>query len=480
MLKALRHKKTAKRIWIILVTVIVPAFIFWGSGSLIRSKQEATYAGKIFGRKISLLEYKDALLAVRNQMTMQFGDKFTEVQKHLNLESLAWERLILLAEAKKRKIKVGDEEVIRLIKSYPFFQRKNQFNNTLYQEMIQYVFHTQPRIFEEQTRQNLILSKLFDTVTNTITLSDEEIKEAYRKENEQVSIYYIASVYSDFLKDITPSEEEIKDYFTQNSLQFRRPLSFNIEYVSLSSQDQDQRLTKDKIDKLTLRLKNKKEDFMKVASDFGLTVKETGLFGQTDPIPGIGWSQEILNLISKANPGEFLPSIHMDKYYYILRLKERKEPYIPDFETIKDKIKETFIKDKSQRVAKERIENCLKKLKEVYQTNPKEIDFDKWALEFGLKSASTDLFKYGSYIEGVGASDNFWMAAQKLKENEFSEIIDMGLAGFYIIKLKSRMPIDEEKFNKEKAAFSQKLLSQKKEEYFIKFLEELKKSASLL
>ena len=106
-------------------------------------------------------------------------------------------------------------------------------------------------------------------------------------------------------------------------------------------------------------------------------------------------------LISKAKIGQYLPPIQMDKTYYLFRVKERKEPYIPDFDKIKDKVKEKFINNRAKEIAKTKIEECLEKLP---------ADFDNIAKLFGLKSSSTGLFKYGSYIEGIGASDSFWIA----------------------------------------------------------------------
>ena len=493
MLKRLRKKKTAKKIWIILIILILPAFVFWGFGSFMRSKQETTYAGKISGRKVSELEYKDALDAVRNQAIIQFGDNLSEIEKKLNLESLVWDRLVLLAEAKKRKIKTTDQEVIELIQSYPFFQtKKGQFDNQIYSQMLRYEFRTQPRIFEEQTRSTLILSKLYKEITGNLNLNEEEIKKEYQKLNEQINLYYIASLPSDFIKDITATEEEIKDYFIKNSFQFKQPLSFNIEYISLASEDKNETAIKDKIRKLALRL-SKKEDFTNAAKELNLEVKETGLFSQTDPMPGIGWSPQILSLISKLKIGEFAPPIYIDKYYYILRLKERKESHIPDFERIKDKVKEAFIKEKAKDTAQQKIEDALKELKTAYKTNPtgialpipikeranpKSIDFDKIAKIYGLKSGSTNFFRYGSYIEGIGASDNFFTAAVDLKEDAHSGIIEMP-SGFYIIKLKSKIPVDENKFREEKPEFAKKLLLQKREEYFSRFLQELKRKAQL-
>lgn len=470
MLKKLRHKKTAKKVWIILAILILPAFIFWGFGEAIKTKQESNYVGIILGKKISLLEYKDAFEAVKIAAIMRFGDNFSEIAKQLNLESQAWDRLILLAEAKKRKVKVNDREVIELIESYPFFQKKGQFDNKVYDEMLRYLFRTQPRVFEEQTRKNLMLAKLYKEITDKLTLTEEGIKEEYRKANEEISIYYIASIPADFLKDIAPTEEDLKNYFNQRAFEFKQPLSFNLEYIYMDSEE--------KIKNIFLRLR-KKEDLNKVSKDFGLEVKETGFFAQDNSITGIGWSPQIISLISKLKVGQFLPAIQIDKYYYILKLKEREEPYIPDFETIKDKVKEVFIKNKAQAKALERMENCLKKLKEAYQINPNKIDFDKIAKDCSLKSGSTGLFKYASYIEGIGASDNFWMQALELKEGGISSIIDMGTAGFYIIKLKSRLPLDNQKFEAERNEFSQKLLLQKKEEYFSKFIQELKRRVQM-
>lgn len=469
MLKKLRNKKFAKRVWIILAIIIVPAFIFWGFGGAIRSRQETTYVGKIFGKNISALEFTGALQAVRNQAIMQFGDKFFEIQKFLKLESQAMERLILLFEARKRKINVSDKEVIELIESYPFFQRKGKFDNAIYNQMLQYVFRTQPRDFEEQTRQNLMLSKLYTQVTKDTALSDEEIKKEYQKANEEISLYYIASSPSDFVKGIEPVGADLKNYYDNNKLQFKQPVTFNADYISADSEA--------KIKEAFIRL-NKKIAAADIAKELGLSVKETGPFSQIDPIPGIGWSPEVSDMISKLKVGEFTAPLLQDKTYYILILKERVEPHIPDFEKIQDKIKEAVIKEGSKKIAKEKIENCLKKLKELSVMQLKSSDFEKIAKEQGLKSGLTKPFKFESYIEGIGASDNFWLATQGLKENESSEVLEMP-SGFYIVRLKSRSEIDQKRFESEKEQFAQNLLMQRKEEYFSQFLEELKRKTQV-
>lgn len=469
MLKQLRDKKTAKKLWIALAVIIVPAFVFWGFSSALRGPGEGGTVGRIYGKKVSALEFQDAMEAVKNQAIMQFGDNFSEIQKYLNLQEQAWTRLLLLHEAAKRKIKAANSEVIRTIESNPIFQRKEKFDNKIYTELLQFVFRTQPRVFEEQTRQNLIISKLYSNVTDGVILKDEEVKEEYRKANEQLSIYYIAGLIADFEKEINPAENELADFFAKNSLQFKQPLSFSLEYIALESESQ--------VNKAALSL-NKSKNLNTTAAELKLTVKETGLFGQADAIPGIGWSPEILMLLSKLKIGESSAPIKVDKRYYIVKLKERKDPYIPEYASIQGKVRQSFIQAQAKRIAEEKTNDCLKKLKEAYQKNPRSADFDKFAKAGGLKSQASGLFKFGSYIEGIGVSDNFWKAAGNLKENEFSGVISMP-SGFYIIKVKERIPVDEKKFAQEKADFSQKLLEQKKSEYFNKFLEELSRKSGI-
>jgi len=185
MLKLLRNKKLAKKIWIALAIMVLPAFLFWGIGAMGDNKKNSVYLGEIYGKKISSTEFKDALDAVRNMAIIRYGAKFSEMEKQLNLNAQAWHRLILLREAKMRKITVSDRQVIELIESYPFFQYKGAFDNRIYNDMLQYIFHTQPRTFEEQTRQNLMVSKLYEQVTKGVTVDEKELRQEYIKSRDQ-------------------------------------------------------------------------------------------------------------------------------------------------------------------------------------------------------------------------------------------------------------------------------------------------------
>lgn len=457
-------------IWIVLTILILPAFLFWGIGqkqAKRNNKQsQSDYIGKIYGKKVSFAKYREALEATRNFAILQFGEDISKIEKLLNLESQAWDRLILLAEAKKRGINVSDQDVVSSIQSFPFLQQKGKFDERSYNQIVKYVFHTQPRAFEEQIRQNLIIAKLFTEISKSVQVEEKEVKDEYIKENEKMSIDYIFADPAEFAKDAIVTEWQMKDYYNKNSLEFKQPPTCNLEYIMPAS-DQE-------VDSIVFNLK-KNDSFDKIAKDFKLPVKETGSFNAGEPIPGIGYSQEVMDIVSKLKIGDILPPILIYNKYYLMRIKGKLDSVVPEFETIKDQIKGSLVQNQSRDLAKEKTGLCLKKIRESSaKTNTS--DFSGIAKEFGLKLSTSELFTFNDVNKELGSMDVFYMAANNLKENEFSEPIST-MKGFYIIRRKELIPIDESKYKEEKPLLSEKVLNQKKQEYFNKYFGELKKKA---
>jgi len=183
-------------------------------------------------------------------------------------------------------------------------------------------------------------------------------------------------------------------------------------------------------------------------------------------------------MIARLKPQEMLNPLRVDNKFYLLRLKERKEPFTPEYTIVRDQARAMLIAETAKQAAKEKTESCLEKMREISQDNPAAVNFSASAAGCGLKYGSTESFKYGSYIEGIGSSDNFWLAAEKLKDGESSGIIETP-AGFFIIRSKSKTTPDENKFEAEVEEFRGKLLLQKQQEAFADFFGKLEKESSL-
>ncbi len=179
----------------------VGVMVLWlvGTAVTIRSTR-APIAGTLFGRKVSLQAYSKALDAVTRQALLSHGDKYRQEVKPEELERMAWQRLTLLEEARRRHIEVSDKELIDYLQKWPLFQRNGEFDPASYEALIRYSLGTTPRQFEEEIRELLMIIKLTESATHT-AVTDDELQEAYRKKAETIKVSYM----------IVPKEAEAKE-----------------------------------------------------------------------------------------------------------------------------------------------------------------------------------------------------------------------------------------------------------------------------
>lgn len=474
MLKNLRKKGFAKKIFIILAVVIVPAFVLWGSASLLRS-QRYSYAGKIFGRKVSPGQFQESLQAIQIQGLLQFGANFFKLQPFLNLNAEAWDRLILLQEARKKRIKASDAEVIEEIKQIPFFQREGQFDNKLYQELLSYGLKLPARRFEEYIRQRLILNKFYRRLTDKITVNDDELWSAYKRENEKVRVSYILLPSANFEKEVLVTEEELKAYFNSRQQELKLPPSINIQYAGFEyppdAAEEEKQNCQEKVFELYAQLQNG-VPLEKAAAAQGALLKDTGLFSAEQTLPA-GVPFEIIQAALLLKDKQYSNPVITAKGCFICQIKESKTSHLPDFSEAKPRIEKILRQEKGRQLAKEKAEVLREKI------NLKQKDFAAWAKEAGLKVETTALFKIGEYLPTIGPSAEFQNAAFNLKDkNRISEVVQ-ALSGFYILKLEETVAADEKKFSAEKENFRAKVLEEKKKEAFNRFFEDLKAKARL-
>ncbi len=335
MLRILRNKKTAKKIWIGLAIIIIPAFALWGFGSSSNSREETAPVGKIFGRSVSTLEFKKALAATKTAAIMQFGDKLPEVEKYLNLEAQAWERLIFLREAEKRKLSTSDQEVIDNIQKTVYFQKKGAFDNKTYLEILRYVFRLQPRAFEEQLRQNLILAKLYNQITESVKIEDSQIRQEWLKTNEELSIYYIASLYAEFAKKIKPQDKEIAAYYDKNKDAFKEPSSADKEnkpgrtpelsevknrIKEIIIKEESAKTAQKEINECAEKLKSKPFNQVAKTSKIELKTGQTKFFKSTDQLDNLGPARIFWDNVKKLKEGQVSDIFSNAGGYYIIKL----------------------------------------------------------------------------------------------------------------------------------------------------------------
>ena len=153
MLSTLRHKGVSRKVLWFTTVIIVLSFGVFGAASHL--DKTINSAGKIYGQSVSLRDYERAYLDSRDQAIMLYGERFFKMGNMIDLEREAFNRLILLHEAKKRHVRVDDKDVVEFIAAIPFFQRESKFDQLTYENNIRspQIFDRTPKEFESGVRK---------------------------------------------------------------------------------------------------------------------------------------------------------------------------------------------------------------------------------------------------------------------------------------------------------------------------------------
>ena len=187
---------------------------------------------------------------------------------------------------------------------------------------------------------------------------------------------------------------------------------------------------------------------------------------------------DIINILGTLKVKAMVPPIKTNQGWYLARLKEKKESYIPSFEQIKDLVRQKLIEEKSRDLVRKRLKSALEKIQKQ-KIDGKTVNFAAIAREFGLKKGETDLFKRNSYITDVGSSNIFFLALPRLEEGAISKIIETE-QNMFLARISKIVPTDEEKFKEEKESFQKTLLVKEREKQFMEFLYRLRKKANII
>ena len=233
MLDVLRKRK---RSWIImfLLGVIVFVFVLWGVGSYTtqpRLEDVAKVNGEVISTREFEIRYQRAIDSLR-QLSSQTITQ--EILENLNLRGSVLDQLIqnrlLLQEARRLGLEVGDEKLMNTIARMPAFQVNGRFSKDLYTRLLRSNRIT-PGRFEEEQREELTIQRLFDIIRDSVHVTEAELRDRYSLENERIDLYFIRLSAKDFMEQAKVTEEDIKEHYERNKEALREPLRVQVEYL---------------------------------------------------------------------------------------------------------------------------------------------------------------------------------------------------------------------------------------------------------
>ena len=188
--KLMQSRKLRSRTSWILAVVLVPPFIFFFHLFTSPTQQAGPTgaAGTIFGQPVSWDRYLQHYVAVRRLWEDRLASNGEPVDLPTSLEPLieqaAWDRLILIEDARRTRLRVTDEQLAAAIRGDPLFQVNGSFLPERYNQYVRAIGLT-PRTFEALLRDQLLMQQLINTVRSQVTVSDDEVRQAFLEANEQ-------------------------------------------------------------------------------------------------------------------------------------------------------------------------------------------------------------------------------------------------------------------------------------------------------
>ena len=388
----------SKVVWYIVLGVIVIAFVGFftptmGQGAKKQKKSKAI--GELFGKEISPQEFRHASRSAYLWTVLSSGQmpKMTD-EVAARIEEQAWVRLAALMKARKERILVADDEVVRQIQQMPVFQSQTgQFAPASYKAALN-ALNLSSAQAEQLFREQIIMFKLMSLPAQAALISPEELADAYRIYTDRFVLDYALLSKEDIAKTVTATREEAEELFTANIEAFRMPAKVQVNYVEIpvkqfvdqadvpeggalqiynqnlqrfivENEDPEamveykafedveeeingeirmmgaRRLAAEEATALVVEISPKAEgeqpDFAAAAAAAGMTIKTLPPFGPSGPLSGIDatspFRRTALSLQDDAY-GSFSDAVVGKDFVYVIFLEKRFDSFLPEFSAV--------------------------------------------------------------------------------------------------------------------------------------------------
>jgi peptidyl-prolyl cis-trans isomerase D len=457
MLKAMRKnvKSLAPFLWLVIAAFIIAIFAVWGGAGRLGEARSANTIASVGKVRISADHYYTVLMQRLEQMKREFKDLDRKFIQQIGVPQQVLEQLIqqtlLLQVAQDLGLEALDEEIRQKIISYPVFQKDGKFIGFEEYKKILEWNRISVSEFEENLKKEVILQKVVQVLTAGTPVTQEEIWENYKNENESAKLEYAFIENDDIELEDEPGAGEIQKFFEENKEKFKIPEKREGEYIFFKTEDlkseielteaeiekyykdnlsQFEEPEKVKVSRIYIPYEDKEEEMVKAEAeiilekinkgeDFGELAKkhskdekagESGDWGYYDWNRLSPQEKEKINLLTS---GETSLVLELEDGVSLLKVTEKKPAVVKVLEEVKDRIKSILEEEKARALAEE---------KTVYlrKNAQKEKSLDVAAQKIGLKVKKSGLLAEGDAIEDIDPSGSLSRALFELKEKEIT------------------------------------------------------------
>jgi peptidyl-prolyl cis-trans isomerase D len=147
---------------------------------------------------------------------------------------------VMLDEAHKLGINATDDDVRKYLRTGPtgqvLYPNGTYIGDDAYKQLIDDRLHESVTDFEDEIKNEITIQRLQAFITAGVTVSDQEVRDTYRKANIKIKFDYAVISAEDLGKTINPSDSELEAFFKTNAARYAQavPEERKITYFAFS------------------------------------------------------------------------------------------------------------------------------------------------------------------------------------------------------------------------------------------------------
>jgi peptidyl-prolyl cis-trans isomerase D len=373
-------------------------------------------------------------------------------------------------QAKRLGLSVASSEVVERLRQDPnLFPQGTFVGQEQYEAMVYDRLGMGVPQFEERFRQGLLVEKLRNLVTDSITVTPEEIRQAFQNDNEQVVFNYALLDPAEFKKDVKPADPALQEYFQKNKDRYQVPEKRSAKILLLDTQKVRQATSVPQADlkryydahlddyrveervqvshillkaqgtdaAAVERAKKKAADLvqkLKQGADFAKLAKENSEDTGSSPKGGdLGWivRKQTVPEFEKAafslSPGTIGDPVQTVYGIHVLKVQAHEQARLKPLEEVRAEIEKTLREEKVQATLAREAEEAAAELR----TTPGNID--AIAEKYHAVVLAHPPFARDDIVPGIGQSPEFQLQVFGLEKGKVSPPVPV--SGSYAIAL---------------------------------------------
>ncbi|KXO11598.1 MULTISPECIES: SurA N-terminal domain-containing protein [Marinobacter] len=221
----------------VIIGLLIISLSIWGMDAIVGGFSGEPEVATVNGDSITEREFLRTVQLETQQRLMQMDSPDPsmldedQIRRDV-LESLIQERVLTL-DAQAQGLELSDADIDALITQMPQFQVDGQFNRDRFVATVRNVGMGVGE-FRENMRKNYVVNQIRASIAQTGIVASENAAQLLRIQN-QTRDFRVLTVSADSLSEqITVTEEEIQSFYDDNADQFREPEQVNAAYITLS------------------------------------------------------------------------------------------------------------------------------------------------------------------------------------------------------------------------------------------------------